>query len=392
MKNFLKFDFVTLASVIISCIVLLSPAAIYAQDSDDKDIHYLQRILTLKGMYTGPIDGIAGPETNNAIRLYKKQIGWHVTNQISDLLIERLREEEKSISPNTNHKPDQSNSLGNEEKLAALAQELKKTKKDLKNTNERLQKITDDLSNYFITTFYQLIGSLLAIFSVAVTISIVVISYYLRKLQKSIIKLVKKTHEEERIYSRYSISAGVLATVSGHCINLYKDIDISDKKRWPLYDSYLQIGRSMSYHSYKNAEELEKTVAKLSKEEEEKKKEIINWSKNNVLFYITTPFLNKKDVTNKETIRKIYDELKEVYKISNEDTNNNLWWEFKETLLWAEYNMGYDETSNIEKKIQSLVDDRNIPFEWREKAYERYAKHDPRPECNKKVTLSKPRS
>jgi len=109
MKNFLKFDFVTLASVIIFCIVLLSPAAIYAQDSDDKDIHYLQRILTLKGMYTGPIDGIAEPETNNATRLYKKQIGWPVTNQISDQLIERLREEEKLILPNTSHKPDQPN-------------------------------------------------------------------------------------------------------------------------------------------------------------------------------------------------------------------------------------------------------------------------------------------
>lgn len=120
MKNFLKFDFVTLASVIISCIVLLSPVAIYAQDS-----------------------------------------------------IERLREEEKSILPNTNHKPDQSNSLGNEEKLAALTRELNKTKTDLDNLiskqSEREKDYSKDMGlvNLGATFILTVLGLLLTLTGIA---------------------------------------------------------------------------------------------------------------------------------------------------------------------------------------------------------------------------------
>lgn len=109
MKNLLKFELTALVLVIISCAVLLAPAKLYAYETDDENIHFLQSILAMKGIYSGPIDGIAGPETKKAIRLYKKQIGWRVNDQISDLLIEILREEVKLVSQHTNPEPESPN-------------------------------------------------------------------------------------------------------------------------------------------------------------------------------------------------------------------------------------------------------------------------------------------
>jgi len=221
MKNFLKFDFVTLASVILFCIVLLSPAAIYAQDSDDKDIHYLQRILTLKGMYAGPIDGISGPETNNAIRLYKKQIGWPVTNQISDQLIERLREEEKSILPNTNHKPDQSNNQNYLiDPTPTTRDMIYSVVQSAKMATNTADSVMQNYESYF-ATISRIAGGLLALFALLGTAGFWAYLKPILKIKKEYGNIIKQIQEQQKniIELKESAHADIAASSTASSAN-----------------------------------------------------------------------------------------------------------------------------------------------------------------------------
>lgn len=388
MKNFLryfiKFELAALRIIIIPLACLFIPVQIYAHNfSDDKIVRDIQLMLTLKDMYAEPIDGIAGPETNNAIRLYKKQIGLPVTNQINDQLIEKLREEKKLILPNTNS--EQLNNL-NDEKLAALFHELNETKENLVNTNEALRTLTNNMSDHFINNFNNLFTLLLSILAIVVTAFSVWLGWYIPRFQEEIAKNVREAHKKELLYSKCSISARVLTAISAHCLNLYKDIDTDkdDGKHRTLYDSYLQIAKKISAYSYGNAKKLEERGIELAPED----KIIIDWSKNNRLFYVTTPFFNKQDDLNKTEIREIYNELNKVYKTCSKDTDDDLWWEFSETLAWAEYNMGYKNISEIKEKIESLINDPNLPDNWKREIRERYKKH--KPKHGNIITLSEP--
>ncbi|UJP00089.1 MAG: peptidoglycan-binding protein [Nitrosomonas sp.] len=359
MKNFLKFDFVTLASVIISCIVLLSPAAIYAQDSDDKDIHYLQRILTLKGMYTGPIDGISGPETNNAIRLYKKQIGWPVTNQISDQLIERLREEEKSILPNTNS--ELPNSL-NEEKLAALAQELKETQENLKNTNEALRTITNNMSDHFINNFNNLFTLLLSILAIVVTAFSVWLGWYIPRFQEEITDKVRKAHDEMLRLTESRVSARVLTDFSAHCIYLYKDIDKSDTK----YKNYLDMAISLSGLAFDKAENLTDDSS-LTGEDKKVKSACLN----NRIYYL----LERGTDKDKWEAEKHFKDLQDVAE-EHEKSLITGWWSVKETLAWAMLKLYPDKKNEIKKIIQSLLTNSSLDAKWVSDLHNKWEKID----------------
>lgn len=364
MKNFLKFDFVTLASVIISCIVLLSPAAIYAQDSDDKDIHYLQRMLTLKGMYTGPIDGIAGPETNNAIRLYKKQIGWHVTNQISDLLIERLREEEKSISPNTNHKPDQLNSLGNEEKLAALTQELKETKAGLQNTNAEFKILKDSISANFFNSYTGLVAILITTIGIALGLLGALLAWGIPKIEDRIKKEVIKAHRGMLRLTENRVSARVLTDFSAHCIYLYKDIDKSDAK----YKNYLDMAISLSGLGFNKAENLTTDDSSLTDDEDKKVK---NACLNNRIYYLLERGTDKDKLEAEKHFKDLQDVASE-----HEKSSITGWWSVKETLAWAMLKLYPEKKDEIRKIIQSLLNNSNLDAKWVSDLHNKWEKID----------------
>jgi Putative peptidoglycan binding domain len=75
---------------------LLSPLSLWAFNTQSKDeTREIQTILRLNGLYSDRIDGILGPKTMRAIRLYQIQRGLPQTEEIS-YIYERLHEETKS--------------------------------------------------------------------------------------------------------------------------------------------------------------------------------------------------------------------------------------------------------------------------------------------------------
>lgn len=369
MKDFVKLDLATLVVAIITCVILFAPATIYADDPEKEDIHFLQEVFRLKGMYNGYIDGIAGPETIKAVRLYKEQKGLDVTDQISDQLIDMLREEAEQILPYI--APEQPNDLDNEGKLAAITHELNKTKEDLNSLKTHLSALESKMGDHFISNFINLALLFVGISAIAATTFSIWLGWYIPSFQEKITKKVEQTHREMLTKTEDHISAKVLLNISSHCINLYKDIDTTKNERLKkLYDSYLQIAKNISIHGYKRAKSLKNNAAaKLTNTE----KNIIDWSVNNLLFYITTPFFHEKGIISDTDIRKIYDELKEIYESYKEDTNENLWWEFKDTLFWAEYHMKYRNISDIVKDINQLMKNTHIPYSSRYGIYKRYS-------------------
>jgi hypothetical protein len=372
---FIKFELIALVVIFIPLACLFMSVQVYAHNfSDDKIVRDIQLMLTQKGIHIGQnkeaikIDGIYGPKTEAGIKEYERQNNMEETGKPSEDLRSRLYEDVKSLTNNNNTNEDK--------KLAALAQELNETKENLKNTNEALRTITNNMSDHFINNFNNLITLLLSILAIVVTAFSVWLGWYIPRFQEEIAKNVREAHEKELLYSKCSISARVLTAISAHCLNLYKDID-TDKdngKHRTLYDSYLEIAKKISAYSYGNAKKLEERGIELATED----KIIIDWSKNNRLFYVTTPFFNKQDDLNKTEIREIYNELNKVYKTCSKDTDDDRWWEFSETLAWAEYNMGYKNISEIKEKIESLINDPNLPDNWKREIRERYKKHKPK--------------
>jgi len=380
MKNFLiyfiKFELIALIVIFIPLAYLFMPVQVYAQHySDNKIVRDIQLMLTQKGIHAGEnkeaikIDGIYGPQTEAGIKEYERQNNMEETGKPSEDLRSRLYEDVKSLTNNNNTNEDK--------KLAALAQELNETKENLKNTNEALKTITDNMSDHFINNFNNLFTLLLSILAIVVTAFSVWLGWYIPIVQEEIANKVEQAHQNMITKTDNRVTAGVLLSISSHCINLYKDMNIIDTKNTKqiiLYDSYLEIAKNISFRGYEKARSLEKIEPKLTPED----KEIINWSKNNRLFYITTPFINKnkKDIVDDTDIRNIYNELSKVYKTYTKD--DSYWWYMEETLIWAEYNMGYKSTSEIEKKIHSLLADPYIPNEWKDETKERYTKHTPK--------------
>jgi len=298
MKNFLKFDFVTLASVIISCIVLLSPAAIYAQDS-----------------------------------------------------IERLREEEKSILPNTNHKPDQSNSLGNEEKLAALTQELNKTKEDLKNTNAEFKILKDSISANFINSYTGLVDILITTIGIALGLLGVLLAWVMPKIEDRIKNKVIKAHRGMLTLTENRVSARVLTDFSAHCIYLYKDIDKSDVK----YKNYLDMAISLSGLGFNKAKYLTDDNPLTDKED----KIVKNACLNNRIYYL----LERGTEKDKLEAEKHFKDLQDVAN-KHEESLAPGWWSVKETLAWAMLKLYPDKKDEIKKIIQSLLTNSKLDATW----------------------------
>lgn len=57
------------------------------------EVMMIQETLKVQGLYTGAIDGLAGPSTLRAVRAYKKRNHMPANNALTDEFIEHLRYE-----------------------------------------------------------------------------------------------------------------------------------------------------------------------------------------------------------------------------------------------------------------------------------------------------------
>ena len=63
-----------------------------APTASTHDIMMIQESMRVAGFYAGAIDGVAGPETYDAVRAYKKKHHMPVNNHLTREFIEHLRE------------------------------------------------------------------------------------------------------------------------------------------------------------------------------------------------------------------------------------------------------------------------------------------------------------
>ena len=159
MKNFLKFELTALVLIIISCAVFLEPKELYAHYSDNKIVRDIQLMLTLKGIRAGEnneaikIDGIYGSQTKAGIKEYERQNNMEETGKPSEYLRSRLYEDINSLTNNNNTDDDTPKKLFDDKKL-------NKVKEDLNNTNVALRTITDNMSDYYITTYRDIVNTI----------------------------------------------------------------------------------------------------------------------------------------------------------------------------------------------------------------------------------------
>ncbi len=138
---------------------------IYAEQKEESFIREVQLFLSLKGYYNGPLDGIAGSRTKKAVRLFKQKIGFPDTDQISDELAQKLRDEFLSVSMDVDS-PIKKN--GNVEKkqeqgerqetIESLTSNLNETKKELQRAKNALKRLNDNFSDHFISNFRELVS------------------------------------------------------------------------------------------------------------------------------------------------------------------------------------------------------------------------------------------
>ena len=66
---------------------------------DEALVSEIQRLLSERGLYSGPIDGVIGPRTDAAIRKYQSSIGLPPTGVANPTLLEQLRGERPAVGP-----------------------------------------------------------------------------------------------------------------------------------------------------------------------------------------------------------------------------------------------------------------------------------------------------
>jgi hypothetical protein len=69
----------------------------------------------------------------------------------------------------------------------------------------------------------------------------------------------------------------------------------------------------------------------------------------------------------------------EKISLSYEADSKNNWWNWKETIAWAKFNLDYDGgLQEAQEMVQSLFNDPRVPRKWKEDTNKRYLKHQTR--------------
>lgn len=279
--------------------------------------------------------------------------------------------------------------INQDQKIKAIVLELNKTKEELRNTNATLKSLSDNMAEHFISNFRDVTSLIGVGLGILAGIIGTIIWQAIRILNNKIKDRVTESHLEMLEYSESQVSACLLAPISAHCLNLYKDFDFrgDSRQKRMLHDSYLKIARSISNQAYLNAQKLKDVraklskVVKLSKDEKLSKNDndIIFWCTNNKLFYMVTPLIDKdaepKSTLEIQEIRGLYNEMKKIFSTYDKESLTNFWWQFEETLIWASYNMKYYlNISDVQAPLLSLLTNRNLSLEWRKEVQQRYTK------------------
>lgn len=138
-KKLVKIIFDTAILFTLTC-----PFLLYAQNIDKNTVRDVQLMLALKDIHKGAIDGINGPVTRKSIEEYQRKHKAVVTGEISGLLRDKLRKELfLELELKTSEGEQIKQRINTHEEIKRLAEEWRKTKGDLQNTNVAIQELRD---------------------------------------------------------------------------------------------------------------------------------------------------------------------------------------------------------------------------------------------------------
>ncbi|MCI0559881.1 MAG: peptidoglycan-binding protein [Nitrososphaera sp.] len=373
--------------------VAFLPLPIAAEAPSEDLVREAQFLLMAKGLNAGPIDGKLGRKTKEAIRLYEGQRNFPIIGLPTYDLIAKLREETATTRGSPDREPKNGATANSDitERVDSLSQEIKNIREHVVAAERVIRKVDSDVGGQLINGFRDLAVLSFAIFGIIVAIFVAVAPFAARRMSRTIRDQVETTHDSMTALSIAKINATVYANIGGHCLYLYKDLPENREK---LYESYLTLAVHISGLGYRYAKDLQKTAIEekrpavrrhlfkvlswLGRTTEEpallkKIENLVYGCINNYVYYLSAR-ANSED---KKLLLNILEELKTISIEQEKVKNDNpSWYDYKETVAWAEFRLGRIIANDLQKLVQALIDDKDIPTAWKSLTVARYNCHN----------------
>ena len=398
-----------LAAIIIFLFIIGEPFIRLAYNSyafDNANIaREIQLLLSLSGVYPGPIDGRCDAQTKQAIAQYQKSLDNAQPNGLQiDCNVELLDSIRNSIRTNISTALTNTNGAVNHKDIDEI-------KSNINNINAALKGITDGFASNFLSQYNSLASSGLSAFVAAISGTIAIIA-----LASALLKDFIKEHinsNTERVIAdakddlmgtatraHASLATQIYARLGGRImyrqlVPFYKDPNCPHQFRRDRYESYLEAGVHISTIGNDSANDL----AKLYKDKEipipDDDNKWIGACRNNFIFYASSA----NDAC--FTIRRKGDDLKKLGDVAAAITDlermllDGRKTEFsihqKETLIWAKLCLGLITNVDAKNHIETLAQDADSTAEWWDDIQSRYRFYNRFPEhANNKVNLIVP--
>lgn len=366
----------TILSLLLCLLMTTASSALAADLNSQESIREIQILLSLKGLYEeGQIDGINGPLTKTAIALYEQEHGWPRTGHITSRLAEQLRMEAKSALINGSFPGSKVKNNGEKERTGSDTNEYEALSRDLNHTQAHLtvtalavERIQNSIVDHFSTLGSSLRTEGLAWMAIIVTLVVSIAGAVIGFLGRRELKRRRKEHRKMIELSKADASTQIFCVLGGHCLDLYQHLNPITDTRYP---GYLYMGVNLSTIAYRNAMYLRDNYSKLHEQPlPEGKIKTINTCINNYVFYLGSRATEK----DKGDALSALQELSEITeKYERENTQN--WWSYKETLLYAKLNFGWEKPLDIQRELQTIFNNMRVPIAWTIKTKERYDQH-----------------
>jgi hypothetical protein len=380
----------------------IPPLALYTWDayarSNSNIARDIQLLLSLRGFYTGQLNGLCDAQTLQAIEKYDHTLTKRLTR--SECSLQFLGSLENDMSAilvadtSTAHRtmaktPDETNDI------STINARLAELETNYKNTNSALKGLSDSLSAYFVTQFDNLASVGVSAFVTAISIIIAFIALIGNVLIKDAVKAAhdqeltkaQAKHDKMLKLATTQLSAAIYTSFGAHCINLYKDIPdpATGVHRKNMYESYLDIAVHMTQRGYGQALELFKTQTdKPSIEQEDTMKVCLN----NYAYFLAERS-SRECARAQEDKVKLGQLLPELKRISDANGKKSGWWALQDTLVWVELHLGYKTGQDAKALIEGIILDSCVPEQFKEETRKRYIFFNQFPQnSGRKVELS----
>jgi hypothetical protein len=384
-EKVIKISFALVCVLIIDVFVL--GQTIRASD-ETTAIRDAQLLLSLSRLYAGPIDGQCNAKTKQAIADHEG-IPVYTTTMCRIPFLEYLNNKLKASLSTDPSKPadvPSQNSAGEQN-----IQPLTKVRSDLDKTISTIQGLNEGISTHFITLAYNnastigtlllpIVAILIAIISLGATIILNTTKTKIQELHTTLLdksteslRAMMENFRSEQLSSaktaRQELAADIFTQFGAHCINLYKDFRDPAGDNNKIYSSYLNIAVELANRGYENSNSLRESLRTRQQEPSERQQAIITDSTNNFIFYLSSRGTQKD---NAEVTRTLPD----LQRIIDQGQANPLWYEYLDTMAWANLHLGVKTAQETRADIQLLLDNSAISHSWKRGAKERYEFYD----------------